>query len=80
MCESDSPFRGRNPVWRGPVMSASLEFANRFVSYAIALPPRGRAFAARSLPRKSRMRLPGRGGGTRLDTGSVLLAIRQAST
>jgi hypothetical protein len=38
MCESDSPFRGRNPVWRGLVTTASLEFADRFVSNAIALP------------------------------------------
>ena len=34
---SPPPFRGRNPVWRGLVMTASLEFANRFVSNAIAL-------------------------------------------
>jgi len=32
MCESDSPFRGRNPSWRGLVMTASSEFANPFVS------------------------------------------------
>jgi hypothetical protein len=41
MCESDSPFRGRNPVWRGLVITASLEFANPFISNAIALTPQG---------------------------------------
>ena len=41
MCESDSPERGRNPVCRGLVPTASLEFANRLVSNAIALPPGG---------------------------------------
>src|SRR6476660_1807452 len=39
MCAFDSPFRGRNRMWRGLVISARLEFANRFVSNAIALPP-----------------------------------------
>jgi hypothetical protein len=50
MCESDSPFRGRNPVWRGLVMTASLELANRFVSNAIALLERGRTGRGLALP------------------------------